>query len=64
VVTLTVAEDVVLPPGPLAVNVYVVESFGKTRRFPVFGTVPIPLSIETLVTFPVTSQRSVEDWPR
>src|SRR4051812_19033440 len=55
--TLTVAEDVVLPPGPVAVRVYVVESVGKTRRLPEFCTVPISLSIDTLVTLPLTSQR-------
>jgi hypothetical protein len=63
-VTLTVAEAVVVPPGPVAVRVYVVESLGKTRRLPVFWTAPMVLSIETLVTFPLTSQRKVEDWPR
>jgi hypothetical protein len=63
-VTLTVAEPVVLPPGPVAVRVYVVESVGKTRRFPEFCTVPMALSIDTLVTLPLTSQRSVADCPR
>jgi hypothetical protein len=42
----------------------VVESVGKTRRLPVASTVPIALSMETLVTFPVTSQRSIDDCPR
>jgi len=42
----------------------VVESLGDTRRLPVFCTVPIVWSMETLVTLPVTSQRKVEDWPR
>jgi hypothetical protein len=61
---LTVAEAVVEPPGPVAVRVQVVESLGLTRRLPVPGTVPMPWSIETLVTLPLTSQRRVEDWPR
>jgi hypothetical protein len=62
--TFTVALAVVVPPGPAAVSVYVVDSLGKTRRFPLFCTVPIPWSTETLVIFPETSQRSVEDCPR
>jgi hypothetical protein len=62
--TVTVADAVVLPPGPVAVRVYVVESLGKTRRFPVFWTFPIALSMDTLVTLPLTSHRRVEDWPR
>jgi hypothetical protein len=63
-VTVTVADAVILPPGPVAVKVYVVESFGNTRRFPVFCTVPMDWSIETLVASPAISQRKVEDWPR
>jgi hypothetical protein len=41
-----------------------VESLGLTRRLPVACTTPMPLSMETLVTVPLTSQRSVEDCPR
>jgi hypothetical protein len=37
-----VALAVLVPPAPVAVKVYVVESFGDTRRLPVFCTVPIP----------------------
>jgi hypothetical protein len=47
----------------MAVKVKVVESFGVTRRLPVFGTVPIPWSMETLVAS-VTDHRSVALWPR
>jgi len=61
--TDTVAFAVVSPPGPIAVNVYVVVSDGITRRFPLAITVPMPLLIEVLVA-PVTVHRSTADWPR
>jgi hypothetical protein len=60
---LTVADAVVVPPAPIAVNVYVVERLGKTRRLPVFCTVPMVWSMLTLETSPVTCQRKVDDWP-
>lgn len=62
--TVTMADAVTLPPGPVAVRVYVVESAGNTRRLPTFCTEPIVWSIDTPVTSPVTSHRSVEDCPR
>src|SRR5208283_835185 len=37
---------------------------GVTCWLPVLRTVPIPLLIDTLVACPLTSQRSVADWPR
>jgi hypothetical protein len=42
--TLTPALAVTVPPGPLAVAVYVVVSAGVTDREPLAGTVPMPLS--------------------
>jgi hypothetical protein len=40
--TLTVAAAVLVPPGPVAVKVYVVELSGVTRRLPVFWIAPTP----------------------
>src|ERR1022692_3798162 len=62
--TETIADAVTLPPGPVAVKVYVVESLGNTRRLPAFCTEPTVWSIDTPVTSPEISQRSVEDCPR
>jgi hypothetical protein len=63
VTTLTVAEDVCVPPGPVAVSVYVMELAGETREFPVACTVPTPWLIATLVTGPDTSHRNTADSP-
>src|SRR5688500_5701252 len=63
-VTVRVAREVTLTPGPVAVSVYVVELAGDTLRLPALITVPTPLSIEMLVAWPATSQRSVADCPR
>src|SRR5579872_1657656 len=41
--TLTTVEDVVAPPGPVAVAVYVVVAAGVTLVEPVAGNVPRPL---------------------
>jgi hypothetical protein len=63
VATLTVADAVCVPPGPLAVSTYVVELPGDTRELPVACTVPTPWLIDTLETEPVTSHRNTEDSP-
>ena len=60
--TVTVALAVELPDGLTAVKVYVVVAAGLTVLEPVSPTVPMPLSIETLVA-PCTSQVRVELWP-
>jgi hypothetical protein len=63
VTTVTVADAVCVPPGPVAVSVYVAESFGDTRELPAACTVPTPWLMETLETWPVTSQRNTADSP-
>jgi hypothetical protein len=57
--TVKVTVLVVVPPGPVAVIVYVVDDVGPTVLDPEFETVPIPRLIETLVTAPVTFQERV-----
>jgi hypothetical protein len=44
-VTVTVTESVVVPPGPVAVTVYVVVSIGETVVVRLSATLPIPGSI-------------------
>src|SRR5262249_19560720 len=61
--TLTGAEGLALPPGPVAVKRYVVVLLGKTWRVPFDCTVPRPGSIETDVAS-VTDQRKVAACPR
>lgn len=61
-VTVTVAVFVVVPPGPVAVSVYVVVEAGLTLVFPETGLLPTPLSMETVVAF-VVDHVSVDDWP-
>lgn len=60
IVTVTCAVDV--PPGPVAVSVYVVVCAGETDIDPLAACAPIPLSIETDVEFE-TSHVSVDDVP-
>jgi len=60
---VTVALEVAVPPGPLAVRVYVVVSLGNTWRVPETLTGPMPGWMETSVAS-LTIQRSVEDCPR
>src|SRR5579872_4659465 len=50
VVTLTTVDDRVVPPGPVAVAVYVVVATGVTFTEPVAGNVPSPLML-TVVAF-------------
>ena len=50
----------VVPPGPLAVSVYVVEALGDTDREPLVLTSPMPWSIDTFVASVVVHE-SVED---
>jgi len=61
-VTVTRVSALVLPPGPDARAVYVVELDGATVRLPEASTVPRPLSIVTVVAL-VEFQDSVEDCP-
>ena len=61
--TVTVTLSVVLPPGPVAVRVYVVVSSGETVREPFGSTSPIPGSMLTLSALMV-DQLSVLDSPR
>jgi hypothetical protein len=63
VFTVTVAVLVIVPPGPVAVSVYVVVPDGLTPTEPDVGLLPTPLSIEIVVAF-VEVQVSVEVWPR
>src|ERR671919_1500378 len=49
VLTVTVAVSVALPDPFVAVMVYVVVVAGDTVRVPLAGTVPMPLSMVTLV---------------
>jgi hypothetical protein len=60
---VTVACAVEVPPGPVAVSVYVVVCAGETDVEPLAGWEPTPLSIDTDVEF-ATSQVSVDDDPR
>ena len=48
VVTLTTVEDWVVPPGPVAVAVYVVVAVGVTFTEPVAGNVPRPPMLTTV----------------
>ena len=59
---MTVAVFVTVPPGPVAVSVYVVVEAGLTLAVPDAGLLPTPLSIEIDVAL-VLDQASVEDWP-
>jgi hypothetical protein len=52
-VTVTLVSARALPPGPFARAEYVVEAEGLTVRLPVASTVPIPLSMFTLVALDV-----------
>ena len=63
VITVTVVELVVVPPGPVAVMVYVVVADGVTTRVPLKATVPMPWLMLTVVAF-VDDQVSVVFWPR
>ncbi len=60
--TLTVAWAVVVPPGPVAVSVYVVVAEGETVTVPEVGCDPMPLSIVTEVALLVDHDR-VDDCP-
>jgi hypothetical protein len=60
--TVTLAVFVIVPPGPLAVSVYVVVVVGLTLAVPDTGLLPTPLSIEIVVAL-VEDQVSVDDWP-
>jgi hypothetical protein len=58
--TVKVTDFVVVPPGPVAVIVYVVVVVGPTVREPEFATVPISWLIKTLVTWPVTFHERID----
>src|SRR5947209_1599277 len=60
--TVTVAVFVAVPPGPVAVSVYVVVAAGLTPIDPLTGWLPTPLSIDTVVAL-LLVQVSVDDWP-
>ena len=45
VVTLTTVDATVVPPGPVAIAVYVVVTVGVTFTEPVAGNVPRPLML-------------------
>jgi hypothetical protein len=51
VVTLTTAEDMLVPPGPAAVAVYVVVVVGVTFTEPLAGNEPRPLMVTELAFF-------------
>src|SRR5712664_3578270 len=51
--TVTVAWLVSVPPGPIAVSVYVVVTVGCTEVEPESGCDPTPLSMVTVVAFVV-----------
>ena len=57
--TVTLTEAVAVPPGPVAVRVYVVVVFGTSVRVPSTATAPTPWSIEQLVAFVVCQLRVV-----
>ena len=61
--TVTVTVRVSDPPGPFAVNVYVVVLVGKTCRCPWLCTAPTPLSMDISVAL-LMDQLNVDDWPR
>ena len=61
VVTLTTVEDVVVPPGPAAVAVYVVVAVGVTFTEPLAGNEPRPLMLTELAFF--AFQLSIVDVP-
>src|SRR5271157_6206088 len=61
-VTMTRAVGRCVPPGPVAVSVYVVESCGVTDVEPCAWTLPTPGSKSSSVTF-CEDQRNVTDWP-
>jgi hypothetical protein len=58
--TLMVVWAVVVPPAPVAVNVYVVVAAGVTCACPVACTLPTPLSIEIVVALVVFQLRVAE----
>jgi hypothetical protein len=51
------------PPGPFAVNVYVVVAVGNTWREPLLCTAPTPWSMDMSVAL-LMDQLKVDDWPR
>ncbi len=61
-VTVTRASATAVPPGPFALALYVTEADGLIFRLPADSTVPMPLSIVTLVAFEDFQDRFV-DWP-
>src|SRR6188768_3822661 len=61
--TVTRTLSPALPPGPVAVAIYVTEDEGATMRMPFAGTIPIPGSIVTFVAFCVVIV-NVADSPR
>src|SRR5579859_2053385 len=61
-VTLTRAVARVVPPGPVAVSVYVVESSGDIDVEPAAATRPPPGSRSRLAAF-MEVQTSVTEWP-
>ena len=61
-VTVTLVSATALPPGPVALAMYVVDAEGLTVRLPDASTVPTPLSIVTPVALE-EFQESVVDWP-
>ena len=61
-VTVTLASATALPPGPVALAMYVADDIGRTVRVPEGSTVPRPLSIVTPVAFDELHVRIV-DWP-
>ena len=61
--TLTDAMSSAVPPGPLAVSVYLVVELGYTCRLPDDCTVPMLGVIVTLVAL-ATDHLNVEDCPR
>ena len=60
--TVTVAEAVTLPVGPVAVRVYVVVDVGVTVVVPVAATLPM-LLLMLMAVAPCTTQFNVELWP-
>jgi hypothetical protein len=59
---VTVADANEVPPGPVAVRVYVVVCDGETLEEPLAACAPMPLSIETEVEL-LTSHVSVDEEP-
>jgi len=62
VFTDTVTVRVSDPPGPFAVNVYVVPLVGNTCRCPWLCTAPTPLFMDMSVAL-LMDQLNVDDWP-